>query len=62
MSRHFTQAEIKRAIEAARAAGIEPGTIEVTPNGTIRVLAVGALPSGPDPFEAFEHEEAKRKA
>lgn len=34
-----TQAEIKRAVEGARKAGMNIGAIEVTKDGTIRVIA-----------------------
>lgn len=34
-----TQAEIKRAVEGARKAGMTVGAIEVTKDGTVRVIA-----------------------
>lgn len=38
----FTQADVERAVKAARNAGMEVGALEITKDGTIRVI-VGAL-------------------
>jgi hypothetical protein len=37
------KAEIARAVEAAKACGIDVGGIEISPDGWIRVLGVGRL-------------------
>ena len=37
-SRYATKAAIKRATEAARACGMNPGGFELAPDGTIRIL------------------------
>jgi hypothetical protein len=34
---HFTKADMKRMLEAAREAGFEIGAFEVKPDGTIRI-------------------------
>jgi len=48
-----TQAEIKRAIEGARKAGFPIGTIEITKDGTIRIITPDeAKPKAP-PVEDF---------
>lgn len=60
--RAFTQAELRRAVDAARACGLEVGAVEIDRNGTIRILMASAVQSRPDPFEEFEREEAKRRA
>ena len=38
----FTQTDVRRAIAGARQAGIEPGVVEITRDGTIRILPIGA--------------------
>lgn len=38
----FTQADVERAVKAARNAGMDVGALEITKDGTIRVI-VGAL-------------------
>lgn len=56
----FTRSELKRAVEAARDAGINIGAVEVSRCGTIRVLAADSIHNPPDPFEEFERAEEKR--
>jgi hypothetical protein len=43
----FRQADVERAIRAAKAAGMEVGRVEVFPNGRIAVYA-GTAPAGDD--------------
>lgn len=43
-ARYATKAAIKRATEAAKACGIEPGGVELAPDGTIRILSAQAAP------------------
>lgn len=38
----FKQADVTRAVRAAKAAGIEVGRVEVFPNGRIAVYAAGS--------------------
>lgn len=38
----FTQTDVRRAIAGARKAGLEPGAVEITRDGTIRILPIGA--------------------
>lgn len=40
--RAFTQAELRRAVDAARACGLEVGAVEIDRNGTIRILMASA--------------------
>jgi hypothetical protein len=35
---NFTETDVKRAIRAARAAGVQSPVVEILPDGTIRVL------------------------
>ncbi len=46
---------IRRAVEAARANGIDVGSVEVAPDGSIRIIDVRAIPKQPvDEFERWE--------
>lgn len=40
----FSQADLARAIRAARSAGMTVGVVEVTPDGAIRITAAPAAP------------------
>lgn len=59
----FTQADVERAIRAAKAVGIEHPTVEMLPDGRIRLLTA---PHGPkkalSPFEEWERENGGRAA
>lgn len=47
---------IRRAMEAARANGIDVGGVEVSPDGSIRIIDMRAIPKQPvDEFERWEH-------
>lgn len=50
----FTEADVKRAIRAAKAAGVEYPVVEVLPDGTIRVKA------GEKPQPSLQHEPEAR--
>jgi hypothetical protein len=39
----FRQTDVARAVKAAQAAGLTVGTVEVTADGTIRVITAKAL-------------------
>jgi hypothetical protein len=46
---------IRHVIEAARACGVDVAGVEVSPDGTIRVVEARTLPERPkDEFEAWE--------
>lgn len=46
---------IRRAIEAARSNGIDVGGVEVSPDGSIRIIDMRAIPKQPvDEFERWE--------
>jgi hypothetical protein len=52
----FTQTDVARAVKGAREAGLVVGTVEVTPDGTIRVT-VGAdhrEPANDLPFDSWK--------
>jgi len=47
--------EVLRVIRAASSAGIPIRTLEVLPNGTIRVSSQTIAPEAPDVFDEWEH-------
>lgn len=51
MQSSFTQTDVRRAIAGARKAGFEPGAVEITRDGTIRLLPIGAPGIKPPPVE-----------
>jgi hypothetical protein len=52
----FRQGDVTRAIKAARAAGMEIGRVEITPDGNVRVFPSG----GNDPELADDARHSKR--
>lgn len=51
---YATKAKVLAQIEVARAAGLDVAAIEVSPDGTIRILGSSAFPSqAKDEFEAW---------
>jgi hypothetical protein len=54
----FKQADVFRAGRAARAAGVEIGAIEITRDGTIRILdkANVRAPEAPTPYDSWKAE------
>jgi len=60
---HFTKADMKRMIEAARDAGFEIGAFEMKPDGTIRIEQVFRDKDGAEVNDTFKNlirKEAKR--
>ena len=51
------KAEITRAVDAARTAGIAIGGVEVSPDGTIRILPASSTPVD----SAYDRWQASRK-
>ena len=59
----FLQGDVTRAIKGAMAAGIEPGPVEIWPDGRIVILPKGAQkPDDLDPVDKWEAEYRARKA
>ena len=59
----FLQGDVTRAIKGAKAAGIEPGPVEIWPDGRIVILPKGTAKSEtPDPLETWEAEYRARQA
>ena len=57
----FRQADVERAVKAARKAGVPVGVVEVTKDGTIRVIM--AQESATRPTDSpFDEWKAKRNA
>ena len=53
----FRQSDVERAVKAARSSGLTVASIEVTPNGTIRVIveaAEGESRSAVSPFDEWK--------
>ena len=54
----FRQSDVERAVKAARAAGLDVGSVEVAPDGTIRVVTATAneneQPGGGSPFDQWK--------
>jgi hypothetical protein len=48
------KAEITRAVEAAKACGIAVASIEVSRDGSIKVLGPGLAPSPPSEFDKWD--------
>ena len=56
----FRQADLTRAVKAARAVGLDVVATEIAPDGTIRLVhKAGSAPDISDPFDAWK---AKRDA
>lgn len=53
----FRQTDVARAVKAAQTAGLTVGTVEVTSDGTIRVIA--AIDSELTPANAFDQWKSK---
>jgi len=53
--RYPRKAEIARAVEAAKACGLDVSGIEVSPDGTIRIVEARAVPKQPaNDFERYQ--------
>jgi hypothetical protein len=51
----FTEATIKRAVAAARKAGVEVNAVRIEPDGTVTVFQQGGIASPPSPDENPAH-------
>lgn len=59
----FRQADVERAMRAAKAVGCSCPTVEIFPDGRMRVLTAAVSDSPPaDEFEAWERENGHRAA
>lgn len=56
---YATRSQIKRAIDAARDAGIEIGGVEVAPDGTIRILSLAQ--TQPERTSAYDQWKAREE-
>lgn len=57
---NFRQSDVERAVKAALNAGLAVGAVELTPDGTIRI--VGANQPEPAKESPFDHWKAMRNA
>lgn len=48
------RADIKRVVAAARDSGIDPAVIEMSPDGTIRIIEARAASAPADEFSKWE--------
>ena len=56
----FRQTDVARAVKAAQTAGLIVGTVEVTSDGTIRVITANALELSPaNPFDQWKSKNAR---
>lgn len=55
----FTEADLKRAVSAARKAGCEVSGLEITPAGAIR-LFFGSAPAPEDDMTPMQRRRARR--
>jgi hypothetical protein len=56
----FRQADVERAFKAAKAVGYSHPTVEIAPDGTLRVLTVETAPQQVAPPSALDGWRAKR--
>ena len=54
-----TKAEISRAVEAVKACGLSVESVEIAPDGTIRVL--GPMDKAPEPVQSDQPREWPRE-
>lgn len=58
----FRQADVTRAIQAVKDGGEKVSTVEIAPDGTIRILTGDGVEKPLDPFEVWERENGGRAA
>ena len=56
----FREADVRRAIKAAEGAGLSVSSVEVTRDGTIRVLTGSAQSAPVDEYEVWRAANGKR--
>lgn len=58
----FLQGDVTRAIKGARAAGLDPGRVEIAPDGRIIILLAGyEKTDAVDPLDKWEAEYRARQ-
>jgi hypothetical protein len=55
----FREVDLRRAVKAVQAAGLPVTAIEITPDGTIRVLTSEPAPAL-SPYDQWEADQARR--
>lgn len=58
----FRQYDVERAVKAARSAGLTVGAVEVTPDGTIRVMVGTSLAESQTAMTPFDKWKAHKDA
>lgn len=59
----FKQSDVERALRAAKAVGYDHPTVDILPDGRLRLLTAPQAPEQPlSPFEAWERENGDRAA
>ena len=57
----FRQSDVARAVKAAQAAGLAIGTVEITPDGTIRLVITDTGATAPtSPFDQWKVDHARQ--
>ncbi len=57
----FRQADVERAVKGARNAGLDVGSVEVTPDGTIRIVGASNIEPAHDlPFDQWRARQNAR--
>ena len=58
----FRQADLERALKAAKAVGYAHPTVDIMPDGRLRLLTAEAEAKPLSPLEAWEREHGERAA
>jgi hypothetical protein len=56
----FTQAQIRRAVQAARSAGLAPSTVEVRPDGSILISEAATTTVKKSPLDEWLEQNGSR--